>query len=31
MIDEDKKEYLKARSKDDDDVIEAVLGYLRKK
>jgi transcription-repair coupling factor (superfamily II helicase) len=31
MIDEDNKEYLKARSKDDDDVIEAVLGYLRKK
>ena len=31
MIDEDKKEYLKARSKDDDDIITAVLGYLRKK
>ena len=25
------KEYLKSRSKDDDDVIEAVLGYLRNK
>ncbi len=31
MIDDEQKEYLKARSKDDDDVIEAVLGYLRKK
>ena len=31
MIEDDKKEYLKARSKDDDDIITAVLGYLRKK
>ncbi len=27
---EDKKEYVKARSKDDDDILTAVLGYLRK-
>ena len=31
MISEDKKEYIKARSKDDDDILSATLGYLRKK
>lgn len=31
MIGDEKKEYIKARSKDDDDIITAVLGYLRKK
>ncbi|MEE6533354.1 hypothetical protein VWM70_04260, partial [Campylobacter coli] len=26
----DEKEFIKARSKDDDDIIEAVLTHLRK-
>ncbi len=30
MISEEKKEYIKARSKDDDDILSATLGYLRK-
>ena len=30
MIDDENKEYLKARSKDDDDLLHTVLEYLRK-